>query len=183
MLAWISDHAGSLTFLLGVIAILFVFLGMRSQRGRDFGFAAGVLGVIALIWLLTRFVVTDQQQISQSLDAMAKAALEKKPDEILKHVARDFRFHRFSREELAKAMARSIDMHHVDDIHMWDRKITVTGDTAEAEFNAKATASPEGVFVATVLAKFVREDGKWKMREVSVRRIGTTDPQPVPGIN
>ncbi len=180
MLDWISDHANLFLFALAAIALVLAVAGWLTRRAKFWGYAAGAVGFILLLWLLTKFVVTDRQQITLNLDAMATATKQQNADALFQHISKDFRFGASNRDELYKRIVGSLQANKVSNIFLWDKRVTVKGDTAEALFNFRADGEL-GTFAASGKGIFVREAGSWKLREFQVLRIGTNDPQPLPG--
>ena len=167
MLDWLADRANVVLFLLAALAIIFLYAWWTTRRAKFWRGAAAVFGVMLLVWLLTKFVVTDRQQIVRNLDAMATAVEKHDADGLFKHVSKDFRFGASNREELHKRIAASIRAHKVSAISLSSKSVTVKGDSAEAMFSFRAEGDL-GVFPASAKATFVREGGAWKLRTANL---------------
>ena len=75
---------------------------VKQCRVRTLFVIVGVLGLGALFWLLTLWIPTDRKQMQENLWAMGRAVLDRKPQDLSKHLAKDFRFQNLSRDEIAK---------------------------------------------------------------------------------
>lgn len=183
MLAWIADQANVLYFVLGVAVLLLLAIGWRTRRAKYWGYAAGAAGLLLLVYLLTKLVVTDRQQIALNLDAMRQATIDAKPDALFAHISKDFRYGHKTRDELYQRVANAIKANKVKGIQIRSQQVTVNGDAGEVLFNF--TAEPDGgsPFTASAKTKFVREGGQWKLIELVFFRLGTTERQFVPGID
>lgn len=183
MLSWLLDRANIVYFLLGVTALVFLAMAWSSRRAKFWGYAAAAIGLIVAFWLLTRFVVTDRGQVIANLDAMAKAVGEQKTDALFQHVSKDFRHGNQSREEIAKRVAAVVAASKINHVHLWDKNVTVTGETADAIFNFRADGKDGGTYAASAKAKFIREAGAWKLTEIQILKLGTTERQFIPGVD
>src|SRR5687767_454217 len=126
MLTALLDQANVLYFLLGTVALGFFVYGWLTARVRYWAYGAAALGLIGVVWLLTQLVVTDRRQIERNIQAMARAAVEQKPDDMLKHVSREFRFggagRGLGRDELAALIRQQVQTFQVNDVHTWDHR-------------------------------------------------------------
>lgn len=180
---WIVDHANLLYFLLVAALLILVAMAWSSRETRYWSLAAAAAGMIVLLWLMTRLIITDRQQIDVNLEAMANAVVNKNPDAVLKHVSMDFKYGRLSREDLFKLVDASVRSHGVESVKLWDKQIAVNGDAADVRFNFRADAKGGQQYPASAQAKFARETGQWKLREVQVLKLGTTERQFIPGVD
>src|SRR5262245_39733765 len=104
MLAWFVDNANIIYVILGLIVLALAVSWWLNRRVRTLFVIAGVLGLGALFWLLTLWVPTDRKQIQDNLWAMGRAVLDRKPEDLAKRLANDFRFQNLGREEIAKGV-------------------------------------------------------------------------------
>jgi ketosteroid isomerase-like protein len=114
---------------------------------------------------------------------MANAIVDKNPDAVLKHVSKDFKYGRLGREELFKLVDASVRSHNVEYVKLWDKQIVVNGDIADVRFNFRADTKGGQQYPASAQAKFARENGQWKLCEVHVFKLGTTERQYIPGVD
>ena len=180
MLSSLIDNAQVVYFLLG-----FVLLGMGvswwlNRRVRTLLYMAGMAALIALVYLLTVFVPTDRKQIEANLWAMARAILDDRPDDLVKHWSRDFEFQGLGRDMLAQAVSKTAGRNAVESINLWEFDFKrVEGDKAEVWFRCVANGRGGGSFLAICHADFVREDGDWKLQRAAFfQPIANTD-QPI----
>jgi hypothetical protein len=183
MLTWFADQANVFYFLFGAAALALLAAGWQTRRTKFWAYAAGAVGLMLLVWLLTSLVITDRQQILLNLDAMRQATVQKKPDELFQHISKDFRFGTMSRDDLYKRVGNIVAANKITNIHLTSQHVTVKGDVADAEFTFRVDA--EGTFLAPAAAKtkFVREGGRWKLSEMQLFKPGTTDRLHVPGLD
>src|SRR4051794_31625138 len=100
-MSWLIDNANTIYLLLGIVAAGLVIAWKMNQRVRFLGYAAGVLVLIALVWLLTQFTApTDRKQLEDNVNAMSQAIIDGKTDELFKHISRDFRYKDMTRDIL-----------------------------------------------------------------------------------
>lgn len=182
-MTWLIDQTNVLTFLLATAALGCVVYGWLTTRAKYWFWAAGFVAAIALLWLLGQFVVTDRRQIILNLDRMAQASVQQKPDVLFRYLARDFKFGSLGRDELHQRISRQVQVHKVHGVHLWDQRVKVEGTQGEVVFNFRADAEDDKKFIASAKAKFVKEDGTWKMKSVEVYSIGSTQRLHVPGVD
>src|SRR5438876_7975863 len=97
MLSWLVDNANVVYIILGLIVLCLGVSWWLNRRVRTLLIAAGFIALIALFWLLTLLVATDRKQIQADLWAMGRAVLDQKPDDLIKHWAKDFRLQGMNR--------------------------------------------------------------------------------------
>ena len=182
MLAWIADQANVFYFVFGVAVLLLLALGWRTRRAKYWSYAAGAASLLLLVFILTKFVVTDRQQIALNLEAMRRATIDANPDALFAHISKDFRFGTRTRDELYNRVAAAIKTNKIKQISFSRQQVTVNGNSGEAFFNFHADADV-GRYPASANARFVREAGQWKLIELHILQIGTTNRQFVPGID
>jgi hypothetical protein len=183
MLAWLADQANVFYFVLGTAILALLAAGWLTRRPKYWGYAAGAVGLCFLVWLLTKLIVTDRQQILLNLDAMARATERQKADDLFEHISKDFRFGTMNRDDLFNRVKAAMQIHKVSDIQLRSQQVVVKGDAGEVLFNFRAEAAAGGVFAASAKAIFAREAGQWKLVELQVFRLGTTDRQHIPGVD
>jgi hypothetical protein len=92
MLWWLVDHADLMFLVLGIAALVLGCLWwMRRQRWQLTGLVV-VLGLFALLWILTDWVVTDRKQIVQTVQRMADAVRSRDLDTFFQHVSPQFEY-------------------------------------------------------------------------------------------
>ena len=169
MLAWLVDNAHIVYFLLGAVVFALLVLFWLKRRVRTLFFAVGIAALMALFWLLTLIVPTDRKQIEANLWAMARGVIDQKPDEVLRHLARDFEFQGLKRDDLAKAAAAAGRGFRVESVNLWEFDWKSVGETrAEVHFRCVAHGSGGGgTFLAIARATFVKEGDAWKLQRIT----------------
>lgn len=181
MFSWIVDHANVLYFLLGAATLALLAAGWTTRRPVYWAYAGVGVALIGLLWLLSIFVVTDRRQIANAIDAMCRGTEAQNPEAIFKHVSKSFRAKDRDREETFQRISAAVKIHHVTSIAISAREVKIEGDTAEVFFNFRADTQDTTAGAASAKAVFVREEGAWKLRDLELYRLGTTERLFVPG--
>jgi hypothetical protein len=172
-MSWLVDNANTVYVLLGIVALGFVTAWWMNKRVVFLAWAGGFVVLMVLFWLLTRVVVTDRQQIEHTVVAMANAVVEKKPQEVLKHVSRDFQYKQMKREELAALINTSVDRWKINEVKIWDFDVIELSRpqrSAKVRFKASVFASElDRPVVVLCVGDFALEDDEWKMRTIDFR--------------
>jgi hypothetical protein len=175
MLAWLVDNTGLLTFLLAAIAVGCFVYAWSTGRGRFFAVALIPIGLIAILWLLGRFVVSDQQKVLNSLEAMRSGVETGDFDEVFRHVSNKFITDGVPREEYAnriKAVMRGKKF----GIYIWEQQVERKNETnADCFFNFRVDLDGSPVMMKSAKGEFVKEDGDWKLKGFETYRIGTRE--------
>src|SRR5262249_34980129 len=112
-MSWLVDNANSLYLLLGIIAAALVLAWRFNQRAKFLGYAAGVLVLMGLVWLLTHFVPSDRRQLEMNVNAMAEAVIAGKMDDLFQHISRDFRYKDMTRDMLFGRAKAAVEAYKV----------------------------------------------------------------------
>jgi hypothetical protein len=182
MLDGIVDRANVVYFLLAVAALVLLAAGWTTRRMKFWAYAAAVVGAMLAFWLLCALVITDRRQIALNLDAMANAIVKNDADAVRRHFSKDLRQGALTRDDLAKRVAAAARTYKVHNVSIWGKSVTVNGPVAEAIFNFRVDTDEDGK-PASAKAKFVQEDGAWKVQEIQILKLGTTERQFVPGVD
>jgi hypothetical protein len=177
MLSWLIDNAGVVYFLLGIVLLGLGVSWWLNRRVRTLAYMLGVAALIGVVWLLTVFVPTDRKRIEASLWAMARAILDDRPDELVKHWSRDFEFQGLKRDALAEIVTETASNQDVESINLWEFDFKkVEADKAEVWFRCVAKGRGGGTFLAICHADFVKEAGDWKLRRAAFfQPVANTD--------
>src|ERR1700683_3671021 len=105
------DNATLWYVLFGMSGLAFGAAWWGHRRPKLLLGVAAAVALIALLWLLTRMIVTDRQQLHRNVLAMADAVVEGKSDVLLKYFANDFEFQGRKRKELADGVTRAAKLH------------------------------------------------------------------------
>lgn len=162
------DNANTWYVLFAIIAIGFAAMWWSQRRPRLLIGAAVGVGLIVALWLLTRFVVSDRQQIERKLNDLAAAAVEGKTGVFLDTLAGDFDYGGRKREDVAEAAVRAAKMYEVFDIRISSFDVEeLTPPTAKVFFRVTAHMKrEERQFYTSCRAEFVKEVGQWRIRRV-----------------
>src|SRR5262245_1641826 len=120
---WIVDNATKFYIFLGLIALALVLIWRNNRQNKYLGYAVGVLVAMGLIWLLRQFYASDSMQLNQIVEAMAQGVIDCKPDDVFKHVSKDFAYKGLTRDMLYKATQKSIESHEVTRIKITSFKV------------------------------------------------------------
>lgn len=177
MLAWFVDNANLVYILLGFVALGLGVSWWLNRRVRTLFMFAGVAALIAAFWLFTLLVPTDRKQIVAQVWAMRRAVLDRKPDDLANHWARDFAFQNASRDDLARAITKAAGDYQVNDIHLWDLEAkNVAAGKGELWFRCRVTGRDGAPFLALCKTDFVKEGEAWKLQRVRFfNAIANTD--------
>jgi hypothetical protein len=182
MLFWLLDNANFFCFLLATIALALCVYGWLTTRTRYVAYGLIPVGLIVLLWLLGKVVITDRQQIIYNLDAMAAATIANDRESLFRYVANDFSFGTLKRDELHQRISKSVQGFRVKEIKLTDQRVELSGDKAQIEFDFNAVADG-GNLPASAKATFVREAGAWKMQRLEVYRFRSHERLHIPGID
>jgi hypothetical protein len=91
MLGWLVDHAVIFYVLLGFVAVLLLVLWWQN-RTRRYLIALGALALLAaLVFLLTRVVVSDRQILVNTINRMANDLEKHRVNDFFQNVSSSFR--------------------------------------------------------------------------------------------
>jgi hypothetical protein len=167
-MSWLVDNANAFYLLLGFIAAGLVAIWWLNKRSKFLGYAAGVLVLIALVWLLTRFYISDTRQLELNVHALAQAVKDGKVDDLFKHVSKDFRFKEMDRDALYRMARAVIQSNKVNDIKITAFSVEeLSRDKKFAKTRFRVSAWAEGseaprMFVTQ--ADFVLEGDQWRLK-------------------
>lgn len=181
-MSWFIDNAGSWYLLLGLVTVGFGAAFYVTRRVKWLGAAGAALAAMALVWLLTKLVITDRRQLELNVRAMADAVVEGKAEVLLKHFAKDFKFQGRSRENVAQGVTSAARQHGVNDIHLYQfqvEEISRSKGTATMFFRATAYGGQESLYMAACRAYFVLEGDQWRLKEVRFYNPVVNQDQPL----
>ncbi len=182
-MSWLVDNANLIYLLLGIVLLGLGVSWWLHRRVRTLFYAAAVVGLIALFWLLTLLIPTDRKQIQDNLWAMSKAVLDNDPDTLAQHWAKDFTFKGLGRKELAQAVTRAAQQFQVESVNLWEFDVKELDETkAKIWFRCVANAKGGEKFMALAKADFVKEGDAWRLARIAFfQPIANTDQEiPLP---
>ncbi len=163
---WFLDNANLWYVLFGIVGLGFGAAWWVHRRPKLLiGVAVGV-NIIALIWLLNYFVVTDQRQINLIVREMADAAVDGKAEVFLKHLAKDFEFQGHKRSEVVEKI-KPFKKYQIYDIYISSFEVEELKDNmAKVYFRATVRSRmDERPLMIAFRCLFIKEDGQWKLKE------------------
>jgi hypothetical protein len=185
MLWWLVDNAATVYFLLGVIALALVALWwMNRQRGYLIALAVDA-ALIALVWLLTVLIVTDQSRLEQIGQDMAQGIRSRKVEQVFKHISKSFNRanHRaMTVEELRQLAEQSLRRGDAEDVTFSKFRfgeISRAKRTAQVEFWVHGVREPESLPIRCE-ADFVLEGDDWRMKGFKLFIGNTGNQYPFP---
>jgi hypothetical protein len=166
-MSWLVDNANALYILGLIIAAALVVAWRFNQRVKFLGLAVIPLLLMGVIFLLTRFVISDSKQLEMNVNAMADAVVAGDVDALFAHIFKDFSYKGMTREMLYEAARQSIQMNRVRDVNIRQFKAEISPDrkTAKTRFRVAAWEIGEEQprpFITE--ADFVREGAQWKLK-------------------
>jgi hypothetical protein len=168
MLSWLVDHASLWFLFLGIAGLVIASLWWMTRRREYVWALAGLGAFIALLWLLTRFVVTDRMRIVDTVQTMAKAVQERKLDDFLEHVAQTFNHDGMNSQEFRQYLENRLKRYQVRTFTVSKvRAEDVSRQTAagKAEFWIQVEGTwEEGVPPLRCESEFVLERDDWRLK-------------------
>jgi hypothetical protein len=167
-MSWFVDNANALYLLLGLTAASLVVAWRFDQRVKFLGYAAGVVALMAVLWLLTQVVPSDRNQLEQTILAMSRAVVAGKQDELFRHISKDFRYQHLNRDEMYKKTQLAIQTHQVRDIRITSFRVEeVSREKKSARTSFRVSTwltGHEGPQMFGTQADFVLEGDEWKLK-------------------
>jgi hypothetical protein len=165
-MSWLVDNAGLICLVLGILAAALVAVWRFNQQAKYLGFAGGVLGLLIVFWIATRFIVTDAKQIESNVDAMAKALQADDKKALFKHLAKDFAVGGMAREDVYGRARAEIKDRKITKIEIMKFRVEVSREKQSARATFLASTFGERDQVLPVEAEFVFEEDQWKLKTV-----------------
>jgi hypothetical protein len=187
-MSWFVDNASALYVLLGIVAAGLVATCYLNKRVKFLGFAAGVIVLMGLLWLITQYGTSDAQQLEKNVNAMADAVKNGNVDELFKHVSKDFRMKDMTRDVLYAAARTSIESHKVSDIRITQfevEDISRANKTAKVRFKVTAwAAGTDTPHPFVTRGEFALEGEQWKLKSMRFYKtfVDTDQEIDLPGI-
>jgi hypothetical protein len=172
MLWWLVDHAGLFYFLLGLAAVGLAAAWWLNRQVKYLLGAVFVIGLLFLVWLLGRLIVTDRQHLQRNIEEMAQAVGDNKPGEIVKHLAADFDYQGIKKSAAEDRLGSAIRGHGVTFVRVWGfdvEHLSRAEGKAIVEFQARVdTRANEPAFLCRCRTEFVLEGEKWRLRTFKI---------------
>jgi hypothetical protein len=186
MLSWLVDHAGLVYLFLGIAALVLGSCWWMTRHRKYVLSLAVVAALFVLVFVLTRFIVTDRQQIARNLRAMAAGVVDGKPEQVFRHLSSQFHLGSMDRGTFLPHAEKAIRQHRVTDVYVWKfeaEDLDREARKARVSFNVRVTSDwTESTQLFLVRADFVLEDGQWRMKTFQLFNpvVNTNQPIPIP---
>lgn len=165
---WLVDNAATFFIISGMVALAFA-AAWWAQRKRAYAIGAAIaLGVLVLIWLLTRFITTDRQQLALNVHAMADAVAAGKPETLLPLWSADFEFQGHKAPDLAQAVVKAAKQYHVSEIKITRFEVEeIKASMARVYFHATAFARGDSrPYMVGCRGSFIKQGKNWLLKQV-----------------
>jgi hypothetical protein len=186
MVSWLVDHAGLVYLSLASTALVLGSSWWMTRRKRYLIGLGVVAALCVLVFVVTRLVVTDRQQIERNLRAMALGVVDAAPGKFFPHLSKQFHLGTLDRAAFLPRAEKAIVQHQVKDVHLWKidvEELDREAKKARVSFNARVTSDwTESTQFFLVRADFVLEDGQWRMTTFQLFNpvVNTNQPVPIP---
>jgi hypothetical protein len=181
MLWWVVDNAILFYLLLGLVGLALAAGWWMTRDRRYLIGLAVVFGLALLVWLLTRLIITDRQQLRHIIEEMAEAVGDRKPEVIVKHLSRDFDYYGLTRATMAQHVANAIRDYDLRYVGVWEfdiEKLSRAEGKATVAFRAKVDLG-ENRSQWVCRGFFVLEDGQWRMKGFNIYNPVVNTDQPI----
>jgi hypothetical protein len=185
MLWWLVDNATTVYFLLGLAALGLFALWWMNRRGKYLLALAVPLALIALTWLLTLFVVTDNRRLEQICQEIAHGIRKHNLDQVFKHISSSF--NQANHRQMNKEELRNLAKSHMDRVGAEDVQFSKfsVGEVAREKKMAQVefwVCGVEDLKGAPIRCEttFVWEGDAWRMKGFKLFIANTGNQYPFP---
>jgi hypothetical protein len=185
---WLFEGRIVVYCLLGVLAVVFLFLWWQNRKRWLLVSAGAMIALGGLYFILDKLVETPSEQIERKLAQMAAAVKTRDAEAIFRHIAADFQFRGQDRARF-RAYTETVFQHGwIGELAVWEFQWPEGGtdSTRPVQFLAKPLG---GVFsndlYYLIRADFVREsDGQWRLKgfEIFNPYSDSKTPLSIPGL-
>ena len=187
-MSFVVDNANVFYLLLGIVAAGLAIAWWVTKRLKYLGFAGSVLAVIGFLWLLTRFVISDAKQIEMNVHVMADSLVDRKVDDLFKHISRDFNYKGMDRAMLHQKAKAAVENHKVREVKITKfniEKLSRSERKATARFRVSAWGEHSGnPYLFGTEADFVLEGDRWLLKTLRFYNplVNQTEEFDLPGL-
>lgn len=165
---WLVQDPTTVYLILVIAAIALGFATWITRRGKYAVALAGVVALVFLVWLLDRWVVTDQERIVSHLQVMADGVQRRDLDRIFTLISPSFRVGNHNKQSFREWCQRRVTEENITDLRVWDfapAEIDPDRGTAQIQFMVKGRGNwVRGGEFFRCRASFVRDaDGEWRL--------------------
>jgi hypothetical protein len=172
-MSWLFEGRWQVYVVLSAATLFCLFMWWRTRQ-RKWVIGVGAAALLAgLVWLLDSLVVTDREQIQSSIRTLAdsvsdRGRLRKALEE---NLASNFRYRTMNKPEFIKFAEDNARRFGLEAVTVWGFEFQeLTETTATVLFMARPDGPWEYAVPSPCKAWFVKEGGKWRMRELKVYR-------------
>jgi hypothetical protein len=167
MLGWLVDNAVLLYVLLGFVGVLLLLLWWQNRTRRHV-IALGVVAFLAaLVFLLTRLVVSDRQVLLRTITRMADDLEKRRDDDFFHNVSQSFRHNVMDVKSFHEYVRGKLKHYEVKRFHVYKFEVDqlVPRDKAKARFHIQVEGNWEdSPPPMRCEAEFVWENERWCLR-------------------
>ena len=185
MLWWLVDHAATVYFILGIVALGLFAVWWMNRRSKYLLALAIPLGLIALTWLLTLFVVTDHKRLEQICQQIAQGIRQRNLEQVFQHISPAF--HQANQRQMSKAELRDLAKNHMDRHGAEDvtfakfsfGEVSRAKKMAQVEFWVYGVHDLQGAPIRCE-TNFALEEDAWRMKGFKLFIANTGNQYPFP---
>jgi hypothetical protein len=189
-MSWLADNATTLTILFGLIAAALALIWRSNRQNKYLAYAGAALAMIAILWMVRYFHVSDARQLRLNVDAMATAVVDGKVDDLFQHISKDFVYEdgaaKMSRDQLYEAARGVIRRGEVGGINISRFKVEAVNRSdgkARVTFGVNPfNAAGDPLLPFDVEGHFVLEGERWKLKSVVFFRFNSKEKMGIPGL-
>jgi hypothetical protein len=179
---WLFEGRLPVYLFLGVVALVFAALYVRTRKRFWFYPIGGIVVLVAVYFLLDRLNETRSEQIVRKLREMAAAVQRQDADTIFRHVSENFNAGGHNRSSFRHYVELAFQR-GVNRLTVWEFQFP--DDTGRVTFFAKPDGSLPGLNTHyLVRATFVLEGSEWRLQTFQVFNpfANSTTPLDMPGL-
>jgi hypothetical protein len=173
-MSWLVGNANTIYLLLGITAAGLVIVWRFDRRVKFLGYAACVLVLIAVIWLMCQVIPSDRKQLEDNVHAMADAVVAGKMDDLFKHISNDFRYKEMTRDILYTKTQAAVRVYKIRDVRITKFEVDeLSRDKkfAKTTFNVSAWEGDNDFpYMFVTQADFVLEGEEWKLKTLRFKK-------------
>ena len=167
MLDFLIDEPGPIYVFLVLAIVVAVALWWRTDR--KWFLLGGIVSLLLIValWLLGRWIETDNLQIERRIREMRTGVQQRNVDQILANISDKFHFGNYNKAQFRTRAAEALRRLDINDIEVWDfREHQTAREKREASvtFSVKPhTGFSRGEFYKCTADFVLDPDGQWRM--------------------
>lgn len=185
MLWWLVDNAATVFFILGLAALALIALWWMNRQGKYLLALTIPLGLIALTWLLTILVVTDNRRLEQVCQEIANGIRQRNLDQVFQHISSAFHqanLRQMKKDELRNLAKSHLDRHGAENVQFGKFSVGIVSrekKSAQVEFWVYGVEDLQGAPIRCE-ASFAWEGDAWRMTGFKLYIANTGNQYPFP---